>query len=148
MEYFFEGLANIKFFGTPKIHVKKLYPSKFIAGEVVYSLKKARLGALEKICIKDINLNMKYNQPIFIYKDTFNAIYEENELCRLIQAKQEIEGFKNYFNKSVLSSGVLAKDNLLRSDNFENQYVDYTTDVEKIIDETKVEIVFLDGGSP
>jgi hypothetical protein len=173
MEYSFIGNGKLRFFGCPIINVEKLYPSKFSVGEVLYPIRKARLGVLEKIAIKKIILNFKYSQPIFIYKDTFNSLYEEKELCRYLEAQQEVESFNSYVETLIINSGgcgvteyfanvatssrttvgvtkTLRKlKNLisnLRSNNFKTGYIDDDVKASDIIKE--IDAILLDGGSP
>ena len=105
IQYSFTGSGKIRFFGCPIINLNRLYPSKFIVGEVLYILRKARLGVFEKIGVKKVNLFFKGDEPIFMYKDTFNRIHDENALCRQVEAQQEAESFKNYVEELIMKIG-------------------------------------------
>lgn len=173
MDYTFIGDGKLRFFGCPVINVEKLYPSKFSIGEILYPLKKARLGILEKIAIKKVFLNFKDTQPIFIYKDTFNSLYEEKELCRFLEAQQEVDSFTSYVETLIMNSGgcgiseyfssvasssrtILGTTRTLkklkslieklRSDNFKTKYIDNDVKAEEIIKE--INSILLDGGTP
>jgi len=169
MNYTYNSQGDIKFFGCPIVFIRRLYPSKFSVGEVVYILRKARLGILEKVAIKKVNLNLKTNEPIFIYKDTFNSLHNEEDLCRYIEAQQEIDSFREYFENLIMSfrgcgiseylinnnnsDDVLAAlkhiKNLikgLKSDNFKTKYIDVDIDAKDII--KNIDYILLDGGKP
>ena len=173
MDYTFIGNGKLRFFGCPIINVEKLYPSKFSIGEILYPIRKARLGILEKVAIKKVLLNFKDSQPIFIYKDTFNSLYEEKELCRYLEAQQEVESFNSYVETLIMKTGgcgvteyftnVAASSrttagitktlrklktliNNLRSDNFKTGYIDNDVKASEIIKE--IDSLLLDGGSP
>jgi hypothetical protein len=173
MDYTFISDGKLRFFGCPVINVEKLYPSKFSIGEILYPIRKARLGILEKIAIKKVILNFKDSQPIFIYKDTFNSLHDEEELCRYLEAQQEVESFNSYIETLIMNTGgcgvteyftnVAASSrttagitrtlrklksliNNLRSDNFKTGYIDNDVKASEIIKE--IDSLLLDGGSP
>ena len=57
---------------------------RFAEGSIVYFCAAARKGRLEKVAIKKVNLvnNKKtFGKVVPIYKDTFNSLYNEDELC-------------------------------------------------------------------
>lgn len=52
-------------------------------GDVVYNVHKAKLGVIEKIVVKypKIVKNAKtYGKVVVLYKDTFNALWNESDL--------------------------------------------------------------------
>jgi len=70
--------------------------SLFNVGNVVYSKEKARIGKILKIYVKDI----KYIFPTraghnFLYKDSFNGIWNEEDLCNYDDAIALIYEYKN-----------------------------------------------------
>lgn len=172
MDYTYQSSGKIKFFGCPVILVRKLYPSKFSVGEVLYVLRKARLGILEKVAVKKIFLNFIGNQTIFIYKDTFNYLHNECDLCRYVEAQQEVDSFRAYIEELIMNSqgcgvseyfinsisGAPATDVTrtlkhlkqlikgLTSNRFKTQYIDVDIKAKDIIKE--IDSILLDGGKP
>jgi len=172
ISYTFNGSGKIRFFGCPIINLNSLYPSKFAIGEVLYILRKARLGVFEKIGVKKVNLFFKGHQPIFMYKDTFNRIHDENTLCRYPEAQQEAESFKNYLEELIMKIGgcgvsqyytssvtspndvpvgVTLKKlknlvNKMKSNSFKTEFINSDIKAAEILKE--IERVLLDGGTP
>lgn len=162
MNYTFQGSGKISFFGFPVVKVRKLYPSKFSEGEIVYSLRKARKGIYEKIAIKKVILRFKSGQPIFLYKDTFNTLYNENDLCRNTEAQQEVESYKEYL-EGLISIGyvetfesyacspfvtynkIIYTINKAQNNNFKTIYFDSTVDAKDLVQ--GLNSILLDGGS-
>lgn len=104
MDYTYQSYGKLKFFGCPIVSIKKLYPSKFSVGEILYVLSKARVGILEKVAIKKVNLSLIGNEASFIYKDTFNFLHNEYDLCRYVEAQQEVDSFRQYVEDLLLNS--------------------------------------------
>lgn len=67
--------------------------SQFNVGTLVYLKDKARKGEIHKIFVKDI----KYVTPLnnFLYKDSFNAVWNEEDLCNYDDAIALIYAYKN-----------------------------------------------------
>lgn len=62
---------------------------QFAQGSVVYSIKKAREGILEAIAIKKVLIKNPYNNygSVFVlYQDTYNGLWNEEDLCNQAQA--------------------------------------------------------------
>lgn len=60
------------------------YTVKYPPRSVVYDIDKAKKGVLEKVCIKSFKVNVNKstaNQPVILYKDTYNWLWMENMLC-------------------------------------------------------------------
>jgi hypothetical protein len=172
MDYSYQSSGFVKFFGCPIILIRRLYPSKFSVGEILYVLRKARLGILEKVAVKKVNLNLHGNEASFIYKDTFNSLYNEEELCRYIEAQQEVQSFKEYIENLIMNSnGCGVSEYLinsisyghttdvrrtlrhikqlvkgLSSNNFKTKYFDVDVKAKDIIKE--IDSILLDGGRP
>lgn len=170
MDYSYQSSGKLEFFGCPIILIRRLYPSRFSVGEILYIYRKARLGILEKVAVKKINLKLIGNQPIFIYKDTFNSLYNESELCRYVEAQQEVNSFRQYIENLILSShgcgvseyivnsisygsptnmrkALVNIKNLIKrfsSNNFKTQYYDFDIKASDIIKE--IDNILLDGG--
>ncbi len=82
--------------GCAGVSVKKYYLNKFEEGDVVYFVPKARRGILEphairEVMIKPVNGNEIW--PIFLYKDSLNAYFNENELCNRTVATQLADAY-------------------------------------------------------
>lgn len=172
MDYTYQSSGKIKFFGCPVILVRKLYPSKFSVGEILYVLRKARLGIIEKVAVKKIYLNFVGNKSVFIYKDTFNSLHNEEDLCRYIEAQQEVDSFRDYIEKLIMNSNGCGISEYfinsitntsstditktlrhlkqlikgLRSNNFKTKYIDVDVKASDIIKE--IDSILLDGGRP
>jgi hypothetical protein len=88
---------SIKIGGCASVTVKKYFNYLFLEGSVVYFIPKARKGILEPHAIKEVILKVQNGNdvwPIFLYKDSFNAYFNENELCSQADA---IQYAKDYF---------------------------------------------------
>lgn len=73
--------------GTSKVRVTY----KFAIGSILFSCAKARKGIIEVVAIKDVRLlNSKstYSQWVALYIDSFNGLWNEDELCTEIEARQ------------------------------------------------------------
>jgi hypothetical protein len=82
------GCALLKFYD--------IIVTQYGTGDILYNLKKAKHGTLEKIVIKYprlANLKKSQNQITIIYVDTFNGLWNENELIPLSQAVQYAEDY-------------------------------------------------------
>lgn len=72
---------------------------KYSVGSIVYPIYKAEVGILEKVAIKSYHVLVEQsteNYPVVRYKDTFNAIWFEDELCSKTEA---VELATNYYNQ-------------------------------------------------
>ena len=172
MDYSYQSTGKIRFFGCPVVVVRKLYPSKFSVGEILYVLRKARLGILEKVAVKKVNLKFIGNEAIFIYKDTFNSLYNEDDLCRYLEAQQEVDSFREYIEELIMNSNGCGISEYsinsisygqttdirkslrhikqlikgLTSNNFKTKYIDVDVKAKDIIKE--IDSILLDGGRP
>lgn len=61
-------------------------------GDLLYIVHRAKLGKLEKVAIKKINV---INHLIYNYQDTFNRVWFEDELCELEAAEILVQRFKD-----------------------------------------------------
>lgn len=161
MDYSYQSTGRLKFFGCPIVEIRKLYPSKFSIGEILYVLSKARLGILEKIAVKKVNLSLIGNRAFFVYKDTFNFLYNEEDLCRYIEAQQEVDSFRQYIEELLLGSDGCrfsfdSKDTIktlsnlknlikqLSSNSYKTQYYDVDVRSKDII--KRIDNILLNGG--
>lgn len=77
------------------------YLHKWKVGEIVFTKFNAIKGILEKVAIKQVKLISKKNifgQVYFLYIDTNNSIYEENELISEFDA---LTLAKDYYQKQI-----------------------------------------------
>lgn len=69
--------------GCATITRTEIIVSAFGAGDVLYNINKAKKGVLEKVVIKSYMLakhSLTQGVRVFVYKDTFNALWNEWEL--------------------------------------------------------------------
>jgi hypothetical protein len=60
------------------------YTIKYPPRSIVYDIAKARVGVLEKVCIKSYRVSVTAASaldPIIIYTDTYNWLWTEDALC-------------------------------------------------------------------
>ncbi len=57
-----------------------IYP-KYSVGQTLYRCDLAAKGYLEKVTIKQVLLNPPKKPIVAIYKDTFNSLHMETDLC-------------------------------------------------------------------
>ena len=102
---------SIKIGGCANVTVKKYYVYKFLEGSVVYFIPKARKGILEPHAVKEAILKVAYGNdawPIFLYKDSFNAYFNENELCSQDDALQFAKDY--YIAQAAILENALQKE--------------------------------------
>jgi hypothetical protein len=70
------------------------YPpvTKLYEGSIRYVKTKARIGKMEKVCVKDC-INTKIRSKM--YRDTLNGLWNADELISYNQAKQLAENYLN-----------------------------------------------------
>ncbi len=69
---------------------KILVTYRYAEGSILYDCHKARKGVLYVVVIKSVKLitnNKTFGKTIPLYTDTFNALWNENELCTEGDAK-------------------------------------------------------------
>lgn len=84
MDYLYEGSGGISVGGCVRAVKRIFYIFKYAPGTTLYLCYKAKRGVLERITIKKINViaNSKTGYiPTPIYVDTYNALYNEWDLC-------------------------------------------------------------------
>jgi len=80
------------------------YPHKWSVGDILFSKQKALIGQFEKVAIKEVRLIMNANtfgKMIFIYVDTFNSLWNENDL---IQEYDALLIAKMYYEKKIIET--------------------------------------------
>jgi hypothetical protein len=73
----YEGTGGIRVGGCAGVQVEFFYQFKFGINSFAWIGYKAKKGILERVVIKDVRMPLPY---VFLYTDTLNAYYNENEL--------------------------------------------------------------------
>jgi hypothetical protein len=76
--------------GCPDVSASHIYITTYGEGDIVYNIYKARKGVLEKIVIREIlTSKMSLTGGLFqvMYKDTLNALWNEDDLITLEDAQ-------------------------------------------------------------
>jgi hypothetical protein len=63
---------------------------RFAEGSIVYSVRKAMRGIMERVAIKSVRLvanRRTQGRQIPLYTDTFNSLWNENQLCTEAEAR-------------------------------------------------------------
>ncbi len=97
----YTGSGTISLKGCFTYSFSEYLPYKYIKGDVVFVKPSALKGKLEKIAIKDVKVisgKKTYGQIIFLYVDTFNFFYNENEL---ISEQEAINLAKQYYENKI-----------------------------------------------
>jgi hypothetical protein len=74
MEYVSQGILNLKSSASYCFSIKRFF--KYSINDFVFIKEKAKIGVLDRVCIKKYFTNLELNK----YKDTFNRIWFEEEL--------------------------------------------------------------------
>lgn len=81
---------------------------KYQEGSILYSCAKSRRGILERICIKTVRVvatRKTWGQPVIMYIDTLNTLWNEDELCAeddaVAAAIDYLENLKNDIQESL-----------------------------------------------
>lgn len=77
------GSGNINLTGCYAAFKSINFTTKYTKGDVVFLKKKAKKGILESVAIKDVRIlggGFSSNQITAIYTDTYNFLYNEDEL--------------------------------------------------------------------
>lgn len=86
---------------------KVLVIYKFAEGSVVFSCAKAAKGTLEKLVIKEVRLlnnNKTYLHWVPLYIDTLNGIWNENELCSELDARNLAVNYLQQQQQNILDA--------------------------------------------
>lgn len=79
MAYTFTPTGSLTLGGYTEPCISRVFNLDFSIGDIVFVAAKARKGVLERVCIKKIlDYGLLYGGPV--YKDTFNEVWEEDEL--------------------------------------------------------------------
>jgi hypothetical protein len=79
----YTGSGSIQLKGCAGVVGKYFYQTKFGERSAAYTLQKAKKGIIEKIVVKQVILHRSpktYNQIVWLYKDTFNGLWNESDL--------------------------------------------------------------------
>lgn len=107
--YIEEGQSGAKITGCAVIIYTKTYTTLFGAGDIVFSLEKARRGVLEKVVIKKqklINVLKTGGKFEVMYIDTLNALWNEWEL---VSHEDAIEIAQGYYENLLAKAEKLSK---------------------------------------
>ena len=102
----YTGSGTINTFGCAKVRVSFYAFYKFAEGSTVFFCPKARQGRLERITIKIVKLIPQGATFKALYQDTYNALYNEDELCSEATA---IELAAEYFAEQLVLVGQAAR---------------------------------------
>lgn len=94
----FVSNGKIKLNGCYRAYKSINFQTKFSKGDIVWIKKKAAKGILESISIKEVRIlggKFSFNQVSAIYTDTYNFLYNEDELIFLYEALQLKEAYCN-----------------------------------------------------
>lgn len=103
-DFIYEGSGSIIVNNPccPKYGFRKNFIYKFKVGDTPYIKYRAQMGKLEKVTIKTVKIlggAFSYDQMKVIYIDTYNFLYNENEL---IWDTLAVELAKEWYEKQVL----------------------------------------------
>ena len=81
-----------------------VFTYKYKEGSILYPCYKANLGILEAICIKSVRLVTSGTSVLsVIYKDTFNRLWDEDELCNETDAKNAAIAYLQDLQNKIIS---------------------------------------------
>lgn len=75
--------GGVKISGCWPIVVSHIYTTQYGVSDIVYNVRKARKGVLEKIVIKEIvpvKMSLTGGQFLAMYRDTLNGLWNERDL--------------------------------------------------------------------
>ena len=76
----YAGSGTINLYGCGLYRKKINVYYKWAERSILFSKEKARKGRLEEVYIKTVLLNRSYNQITPIYKDSYNSLWNEEDL--------------------------------------------------------------------
>lgn len=77
MDFTYEASGGIRIFGCSFYNFEKTKIYLFTIGSILYSKPKAMIGVYEKVAVKDVRFPKDF---VNLYVDTFNALWNEDEL--------------------------------------------------------------------
>lgn len=77
MDFSYNSTGGIEIIGCANYNLIHLRHYQHSIGSILFSKSKASKGFYEKVAIKDVKFPQEY---INLYVDTFNALWNENEL--------------------------------------------------------------------
>jgi hypothetical protein len=102
--YSYIGNGNLQIRPCCKYWKTINYPHKWSPGDILFSKQKAIMGLFEKVAIKQVRLIMTAGtagKMIFIYLDTFNSLWNENDL---IQEYDALLLAKMYYEQKIIET--------------------------------------------
>ena len=97
----YTGSGSLKISTCSKYWKTINYPHKWSPGDILFSKQKALMGIFEKVAIKQVKLIMNSTtagKMIFIYVDTFNSLWNENDL---VQEYDALLIAKMYYERKI-----------------------------------------------
>ena len=98
MDYTYVATGGFSIFGCSDYTLYHNRRTAFSIGSILFSKQKALKGTYEKVCIKKILFPSKY---INLYVDTFNALWNENELVSYNTAVALVKHFIDVRNAEI-----------------------------------------------
>lgn len=90
MDFTYEASGGIQVFGCASYKLVWFRRYRYRIGSIVFDKHKALKGIYEKVAIKDVRFPNPY---VDLYVDTFNGLWNENELVSYETATEIIEEY-------------------------------------------------------
>lgn len=107
MSYSYTASGGLRLSGCTGVVESTYLLYKFPEGSIAYLCKKARCGILEKVAIRRVKCTNIGSEIFPIYFDTFDAVYEEGDLCTHQQAVKFAKQF--YLTKLAKTRAILER---------------------------------------
>jgi hypothetical protein len=95
--FYYTGSGNLSLNGCSYYYLVKYLQYQWKPGDVLFSLPNAKKGKMEKVVIKLVRVISKradlYGAYKFLYQDTFNALWSEDELISEADALLEVQDY-------------------------------------------------------
>jgi hypothetical protein len=95
--FYYTGSGSISVNGCSYYYLKKFLQYAYKPGDVLFSLPNAKKGKLEKVVIKLVRVISKrqdlYGAYKFLYQDTLNGLWSEDELVTEANALLEAQDY-------------------------------------------------------
>jgi hypothetical protein len=91
---------------SPVRYIQQVY-TKYFPRDILYNIHAARKGKMEKIVIKErlfANIKKTYGRLNVVYRDTFNALWNESDLIEYTEAYNLADA---YFQKKIAQASEL-----------------------------------------
>ena len=98
MDFSYDTIGGFEIFGCSDYNLTHLRYYQYSIGSILFVKKKALKGVYEKIAIKEVRFPKDY---VNLYVDTFNALWNENELVSYETAVDLINAYIQRRNSSI-----------------------------------------------